>query len=123
MLANSHNVNKKSAFFCSTEVRSQELPPSSFFPLQPDPNFSELKGLPASVFCLVNVACSKLLQQNKVFQRVISDDVGGPVVPLYLGIFRAMSQLREEGRVAVWTVCPPSTMEDAGCSRFGSWSL
>eukprot|EP00903_Cladosiphon_okamuranus_P006146 g6047.t1 len=72
---------------------------------------------------LVNVACSKLLQQNKVFQRVFSDDVGGPVVPSYLGVFRAMSQLREEGRVAMWTVCPPTAMEGAGRSWLGSWSL
>ena len=72
---------------------------------------------------LTNVACSKLLQQNKVFQRVFSDDVGGPVVPSYLGIFKAMSQLREEGRVAMWTVCPLSAVEGAGRSWFGSRSL
>lgn len=67
---------------------------------------------------LVNAACSKLMQQNKVFRRVFSDDVGGPVVPSYLGIFRAMSQLRKEGRVAMWTVCPLSAMENAGRSWF-----
>lgn len=69
---------------------------------------------------LVNAACSKLLQQNKVFHRLFSGDVGGPVMPSYLGIFRAMSQLREEGRVAMWTVCPLSAIENAGHSWFGS---
>eukprot|EP00752_Nemacystus_decipiens_P007518 g6718.t1 len=73
---------------------------------------------------LMSVACSKLLQQNKVFRRVFSDDVGGSViVPSYLGIFKAMSQLREEARVAMWTVCPPSAAEGAGRSWFGFWSL
>lgn len=72
---------------------------------------------------LVNAACSKLLQQNKVFQRVFSDDVGGPVVPSYLRTFRAMSQLREEGRVTLWTVCPQSVIENEGRSWFGSMSL
>lgn len=71
---------------------------------------------------LVNAACSKLLQQNKVFHRVFSDEIGGPTVPSYLGFFRAMSQLREEGRVAMWTVCTPSAAENAGRSWFGSWS-
>lgn len=72
---------------------------------------------------LVNAACSKLVQQNKVFRRVFSDDVGGPVVPSYLGVFRAIAHLREEGRVAMWTVCPPPAVENAERSWFGSLSL
>lgn len=72
---------------------------------------------------LVNTACSKLLEQNKVFHRVFSDDIGDPAVPSYLGMFWAMSKLRKEGRAAMWTVCPLSAMEDVGSSWFGSLSL
>lgn len=64
---------------------------------------------------LVNVACSKLMQQNKVFHRVFSDRDrgGGSAKPSYLGVFRAVTQLREDGRVAMWSVCPSPVVEKA----------
>ncbi|CAN0159552.1 unnamed protein product [Scytosiphon promiscuus] len=82
---------------------------------------------------LVNAAASKLMQQNKVFYRIFYSDSGrgagngGPVLPSYLRVFRAVAQLRQEGRVALWTVCTSresslgDSAHDARQSWFGSW--
>lgn len=85
---------------------------------------------------LVNAAASKLMQQNKVFYRIFHDVYGvgggaggGSVLPSYLRVFRAVAQLRQEGRVALWTVCPSKGVSvgegahDARQSWFGSWSF
>lgn len=74
---------------------------------------------------LLNAAALKLLQHNKVFHRVFSDEGGrGSRAPSYLGILRATAQLREEKNVAMWTVCSSSVAENAPARPwFGSLSL
>lgn len=82
---------------------------------------------------LVNAAASKLTQQNKVFHRIFYDygrgaGGGGSALTSYLRAFRAVAQLRQEGRVALWTVCPSrassvrESAHGAHQSWFGSWS-